>query len=270
MATGLTHVARAALRADDALPDVWPSLSARGVRFRRSQTAMVAGPPGGGKTALAVVLACKAEVPALYVCADTDQLTMLGRVLSCVTGEEFRVVESRLRHPEALDYYAEALASVAHVRFAFGPSPSLEDIADEVLAFDEVFGEPPHLIVIDSLYDVCSGEGDEWSQMRAAMKQMRHLARKTGAAVVVLHHTSESHEHPTEPPARRFIQGKVSAAPELVLTVGCDPGRFEYKVAVVKNRSGVSDPGALNPLPWWCDMSRMVLVDSVDEWKRSF
>jgi KaiC/GvpD/RAD55 family RecA-like ATPase len=231
---------------------------------------MVAGPPGGGKTALAVVLACRAGVPTLYVCADTDQLTMLGRVLSCVTGEPFDVVEGRLRMPGAVDYYGQALADAAHIRFAFAPSPSLEDIADEVLAFAELFGQAPHLIVIDSLYDVCSGDGDEWSQMRAAMKQMRHLARKSGAAVLVLHHTSESHEHPHDPPARRWIQGKVSAAPELVLTVGCDPSRFEYKVAVVKNRSGVSDPGALNPLPWWCDMSRMVLVDSVDEWRRSF
>jgi hypothetical protein len=78
--------------------------------------------------------------------------------------------------------------------------------------------------------------------MRAAMKELKYLARDTNAALLVLHHTKEGYEgSPCQP--RSSIQGLVNQIPAMVLTIGqMKQGDMNYLcVAAVKNRYGKAD-----------------------------
>ena len=264
----LAQTARGTSGRGEPLPDVWPTLASSKftVHIRRSQVTMIAGEPGAGKTVMGVVLAVAANVPTLYFCADTDPDTMAARFGSAVTGDQTAAVEWALRNG-AGERYVTALAELPLLRVSFQPSPSLNDIADEMAAYEEVYGEYPHLLVVDSLYDVDVDSEDEFAAMRSALKQFRVMARQANTAIVVLHHTNEDNNLPNKdeplflPPPRRKLTGKVSKTPDLILTVACDEDQQIFRVAVVKNRSGRSDKHARDPLAWFADLSRMVIAD---------
>ncbi len=83
---------------------------------------------------------------------------------------------------------------------------------------------------------------EEFSGMRAAMKELKYLARDTNACVLVLHHTKEGFiGTPCQP--RSAIQGLVNQIPALILTIGQEIiGESIYLcVAAVKNRYGRAD-----------------------------
>jgi hypothetical protein len=78
--------------------------------------------------------------------------------------------------------------------------------------------------------------------MRAAMKELKYLARDTNACVLVLHHTKESFDAaPCQP--RASLQGMVNQIPAMVLTVGQQNNGYTNTlcVAPVKNRYGKAD-----------------------------
>ena len=263
----LSQTARGTGGRGEPLPDVWPTLAASryGARIRRSQVTMLAGEPGCGKTVMAVLLSLMARVPTLYVCPDTDPDTMAARFGSAVTGDRVVDVESALRAGTG-QRYVDALAALPLLRVSFQPSPSLSDIADEMAAYDEIYGEYPHLLVVDSLYDVDVEGEDEFTAMRVALKQFRVMARQANAAILVLHHTNEDNNVSKDepmfmPPPRRKITGKVSKSPDLILTLAYDEDRDLLRVAVVKNRAGRSDKNARDPLAWFADLYRMVIAD---------
>lgn len=241
------------------LPDVWRSLRQAGIAFRRGQVAMVAGAPGNGKTLLALVYALRVRVPTVYVCADTDRHTMTMRAASAITGHPYERVEQAFA-TSGREFYADELSEADHVRWCFDSAPTLEDISDELACYVELYGSPPELVVIDNLTSLTL-EGDEWGGLRAGMKQLLQLARKSDAAVMLLHHTSEQHVGEAHmPPPRRFVQGKVSQLPELILTVALDPSGW-LRVAAVKNRSGPGDASASNPVVLRCEPASMRLED---------
>jgi hypothetical protein len=66
--------------------------------------------------------------------------------------------------------------------------------------------------------------------------------------VILLHHASdkswEAKADPWAPPSRDQVKGGLSEKPELSLSVALDPTSMEYKVAVIKQRMGPSDPTA--------------------------
>jgi hypothetical protein len=250
------------------LPDPMPGLSQSKykVQWLRGNLSMLAGPAGAGKTMLALVLALRMNVPTLYISADSDESTMGARVASAVTGQQ----QFTVREAQTLglfgDMYGNALADIP-IRFAFDPSePSIEDIANMITAYRELWSSPPELLIVDNLMNMTQAgdSGNEWGGMRQTMKDMHWLARTTRAHVMLLHHTAEAPDGKFDAwasiaPPRRAIQGKLSQLPSLILTVGLNGS--ELFVGVVKNRFGEADKEAANPVRMVVDFSRVQIWD---------
>lgn len=199
---------------------------------------MVAAPPGAGKSALGLDVAAKTKVPTLYFSADSTELTMAARLAAGLTGRYlFDVEQQIIRDPE---WAGGLLRQMDHIRWSFDSSPSFDDIGHEVEAFEEVWGEPPWLTVVDNVTDVQDDAGgDEFSALRYTMKGLKFLARSTNSAVLALHHTSESVESKPCPP-RSAIHGKISQMPAVILTIGPAQTGF-MPICCVKNRQGPAD-----------------------------
>lgn len=226
------------------IPTVFNTFTENNIVLRRSEVSMIAGTPGAGKSTLALALALRAQVPTLYVSADTNAHTMAMRLYSMITGKSQRDSEQVLT--EQPELAREALGTTSHIFWSFESSPNLNDLDEEVSAFEEIWGESPALIVVDNLMDVAMDGGEEFSGMRGAMKELKFLARDTNASVLVLHHTKESYQSDPCPP-RSAVQGMVNQLPALILTVGQTPHGM-LGVAAVKNRYGKADPSGLSPV----------------------
>jgi hypothetical protein len=202
---------------------------------------MVCAQPNGGKSFLALWYAIKAQIPTLYISADTDQATTIYRAIAMLTGEKVDDIEETFE--QGLDAaYTPELERISNMRFTFEPSPTLEDINLEVLAFEEMWGEPPRIIIVDNLMNVVHGEGNGLSEMQEISQFLHHLARKSGAAVLILHHASENESKAAYPPPRKAVLQKVSQLPEVIITTALIPEENLFRIAVVKNRSGPHDP----------------------------
>lgn len=230
------------------LPMPWERLRDRGVLFRRGQVSLVAAPPNGGKSLFYMNYAIEAKVPSLILSADQDEVTSFLRAAAIVSGERTSDLEAGLwsKDPAVLAKAKarihDALQPLDFLRFGFDPSPTRDDIADEVAAFTECWGNSPDLVVVDNLMNIQAEHDNEWGGMRDLMKDFHHIARVSGAHVMVLHHTAEDDKNPyAKPPARKQIQGKVSQLPELILTCVLNPENGEFRLACVKNRSGEHD-----------------------------
>lgn len=254
----LTRTSRAAAP----LPDPFRSLaqSKYHVRFRRGEVVMVAGPPGAGKSMLALAAAINMRVPTLYISADSNESTMAARAAACVTGHPIETVAKTIEIGLWREEYAVRLADVP-VRFEYDDTdPTIDDIAHALTAFVEVWGETPHLLVLDNLMNMSTDDANEWQGMRGAVKQLHYIARKSKACVLVLHHTSEQDSgHIESAPPRSAIQGKVSQLPALILTVANRGG--ELFVGVVKNRHGPADVGAKDPVRMIMDFATCRVYD---------
>lgn len=232
------------------------------VSIRNSEVSMISGIPGAGKSSLALYLAVKTGVPTLYICADTASFTMTLRLVAMLTGLRQSEVERRIQAPGGPDWAKEILAKANHIIWSFDSAPNLNDIDGECQAFEEVMGTNPELIVIDNLIDVADGTGDEWGTLRATMKELKFLARDTGAAVLLLHHTSEGVKYDTCPP-RASLQGKVAQLPAVILTVHTDSERKTMHIAAVKNRYGAADPSGNTAKRVWFDPETMNIEDVI-------
>jgi len=221
------------------LPHIFRTFEANKVVIRRAEISMIAGTPGAGKSTLALALALRSKVPTLYVSADTNAHTMAMRLLSMITGKPQSDAELLLNDDVTGSRKIINEAS-GHIFWSFESAPTLADIDQEVLAFEELWGCAPTLIVVDNLMDIANDGGEEFAGMRSTIKELKYLARDTNAAVLVLHHTKESYVgNPCQP--RSALQGMVAQLPALICTVGTNaPGYIA--VAPVKNRYGKADP----------------------------
>ncbi len=218
------------------MPAVFRTFEANQIILRRSEVSVIAGTPGAGKSTLALALALRMQMPTLYVSADTNAHTMAMRLYSMIEGVSQSDAEKIISDDPIKA--KEKLAMASHIYWSFESAPSLGDLDDEVSAMEEVLGDSPALIVIDNLMDISMDGGDEFGNMRAAMKELKFMARDTNAAVLVLHHTKESYAgNPCQP--SQALQGMVNQLPALVLTVGQQDGLLG--VAPVKNRYGRAD-----------------------------
>lgn len=245
------------------LPEMSPALTRAGIRPRRGQVTMIAGPPNGGKSLLALWYSLTAQIPTLYFSADTDAFTTLLRASAMVTGDKVDEVEEALLNPAGEEHYAAVLADGApFLKFSFEPSPSLDDIDMEIRAYEEMMGTPPELIVIDNLMNVQAEHDNEFTGMREISKVLHHVARESQAGVLVLHHTSEADGPPGRPASRKAIMGKINQLPEMILTIATEPEKGLMHVSIVKNRSGTHDPTAKQFLTLYVDLPRMSIFDT--------
>lgn len=224
---------------------------------------MFAGPPGAGKTTAALIMALRMNVSCLYFSADSDEITMAARAASARTKHSYSAVRLAQAHGMFNEEYGQVLSAVP-IRFVFDPSePSLDDVANAIAAWVDIFGTPPELIVIDNLMNMRNdegGQGNEWQGMRSTVKSLHWLARRTKACIWLLHHTSESNEGwITKAPPRGAIQGKLAQLPEVIITIANDEGVLW--MAVVKNRHGPSDPLAKDPVRMIVDFTNNQLYD---------
>lgn len=209
---------------------------------------MIAGPPGAGKSSIALTVAVQSHVPTLYVSCDSHESTMALRTISMLTRMPQADVEAAMVTDP--DWAASVIRDHAgHIKWMFDASPTLGDLEDEINCYRLVMGDNPQLVVVDNAVDVTHESGDEFSSLRSLMREVKWWARDTGAAFLILHHTSESY-HGNPCPPRAALHGKIAQIPSLVLTVSSDqPGLMA--VASVKNRYGPADGSGQSAL--WLD-----------------
>jgi replicative DNA helicase len=226
------------------LPSVFKSFDANKITPRRAEVSMFAGVPGVGKSTLSLAMALHMGVPTLYISADTNAHTMAMRLASMISGKNQTDVEALMNRDP--DWTRAVLAKSRHIVWSFESSPTLEDIVEEIQAFEELWGASPEAIFIDNLMDIATDGGEEFASMRAVMKELKYLARATNAAIIILHHTSEGVPGtPCQP--RSALQGKVAQLPALICTLGVVG--TSMAIAPVKNRYGRADANA-NILAW--------------------
>lgn len=247
------------------LPPITPHLASLKALLRRSQLALIAGPPGAGKSIISNIYTADADVPALYCSADTDPYTTTTRVAAHLTNTPQDVVEQALKDPTRAPWYVDRVAALEDkVRWSFDPHPTVEDIAEEALAFYTVYGEMPHLIVIDNLGNVDGGEDDEVKNARRVMDHLNILSKATGACVLVLHHLVGEFEDGDRPAGLGGLSGKVGKPAGLVFTL-YRTSRGNIGVCVVKNRFGPADARARDVRAYLeVDMECVQVRDSID------
>jgi replicative DNA helicase len=241
------------------LPAVFKTFDNNKIVVRRAEVSMFAGIPGVGKSTLALALALKMKVPTLYISADTNAHTMAMRLASMISGKNQTDVEHMLEND--VGWTKATLSKGSHIVWSFDSSPTLQDIDEEVQAFEELWGCPPTAIFIDNLMDIATDGGEEFASMRAIMKELKYLARATNAAIVILHHTSEAVDgKPCQP--RSALQGKVAQLPALICTLGVVG--TSMAVAPVKNRYGKADANGQH-LAWLAFNPEYMFMDDIPE-----
>lgn len=210
-------------------------------RFRSAQTTVISGEPGTQKSGLALWLCSQWNLPTLYFCADTDEATAFCRLTAALSGDTTETVDAARRSGNGGAY--DDILAASNIRFQFNPEPEFEDIEQEIDAWVEAWDDYPHVIVIDNLLDVIPPSGDnEFTGYKVILLEAKKIARRTGAAVLVLHHMSEtegSDGRAKKPPARKRLMGKASQTPENVLSLALYDD--EMLISAVKHRNGPSD-----------------------------
>jgi KaiC/GvpD/RAD55 family RecA-like ATPase len=236
----LHRTVKRGVSAGEPLADPFQAFEDAKITFRRGAISMIAGPPGSMKSVLALNIVKNLKVPTLYHSSDSDSFTMAARSLSMVTGKSNE--ESELMVLGQSEEAYESLKEMEHTRWAFTSSPTMDDLEHEADAYCEMYGEYPHLTVLDIMMDVnCEGAAEQnyWG----LMADLKDMARAHETALVVVHHTSESAKAGSPPP-RSAIMGKANQLPALILTLWGDSKEGTIDVATVKNRFGPQDPMA--------------------------
>lgn len=243
------------------IPNIFPSMAGRGMQLRVGECSMIAGPPGAGKSSLALAIAVRAQVPTLYFSADTTLVTQQIRLLSMLTGEDQNTVAYMMRANPT--WASSVLEQAKHIAMDAASAPTLEHIENSMAAFEVAQGETPSLVVVDNAGDIAFDSGDEFSSLRTLMRELRWFARDANCAMLVLHHTSEAAQGNPCPP-QSALHGKIAQVPAAIYTVTSDAEPGYLGVAAVKNRYGVPNRNGGDPVWLRYDPARMA-VEDLDE-----
>lgn len=138
-----------------------------------------------------------------------------------------------------------------HMWVNFDSSPTPKDIDEEIDCFAHIYGEYPHLVILDNLMDISTYGMDERSGQDAVIDFARQLARRTSAAVVVLCHVVGQYADGMEAIPRSGLMNKIDKRPRLILTLH-KPDTNILAVSVVKNSNGPAsaDGSMMVDIPW--------------------
>lgn len=239
------------------LPNMWAKLAEREAYINRGQLTLIVGPASAGKSLMSMNYIARAKVPTLAFFLDSDQLTVAARFGAILTKEPFAAVKANI------DSYLGALHQVRDVQAVF-TGETLDDLRLQVQAYEARYGAYPSLILIDNLGNLTSSMADEWTLLKALTLELDKLAKEWQCAIVATHHTTDLNS--CEPAQRTAILGKITQYPRLIFSIGFNPATSEYKVAIVKNSSGPSDPQAAHPVQMWADTARMQLSETDPNW----
>ena len=219
---------------------------------------MVAGRSGTQKSGFALWWTCQMNLPTLYLSADMSPFTASVRIASMMTGLNTDAVESlMLKGGEGREDVLRSMDGL-NLTFSFGPI-TWSGVDAELEAYVELHNRYPEIIVIDNLMDI-HGMASDYAAQMDAMQNISDLSRATGASVLVMHHASdkgwEAKSDPWSPPSRDQIKNGMSEKPELTLSVALNPHSYEYRIAVLKQRMGPSDPTAQGFASIRCDPER--------------
>lgn len=234
--------------------EFYPSLERQGIRFWRSQLALVVGPGGSGKSVFIANLVVKWQRPTLAFLLDQDAATAASRFAATQMDLPFLELKRELDDP----YTVKTLEDLSFVQTDF-KAECLEDIQLQLDAYIERYGVPPEIVVVDNLGNMTSGFAEEWSALKALTLELDIMARKYECLVICAHHTTD--QPSTEPLPRSMILGKIAQYARLIISVANNPFGGEFKVCAVKNSSGPQDPAAGNPLSLNSNLAHMQIVE---------
>lgn len=240
------------------LPDAFPSLAQRGITVRRGEACLLLGPPSGGKSLLGFNLLSRLNLPSLAFLLDTTPLQGVTKFGCLMTGEEYRAIKDKIMAGDSS--YEERLAERMPDVHTVWDAPSFDDICRQVDAFTQRYGLPPDIVFIDNLGNLTSANDNEGAWLKALALELDGLAKTEQTAIIATHHTSDVTS--MEPQARDKMLFKIAQYPGLILSVNYNSDSMEYKVAAVKDREGISDRSALNPITMWADPSTMTITDN--------
>jgi hypothetical protein len=225
-------------RAGVALPSVWRTLERRDVRFYRGELSMIAGPPGGGKSTMALQYAVQSKAPGLYVSCDMGEHMSSKKIGSILTGQPEVEVEKMSKE----DLRGHIRAGAPHLWLAHEQRPSPEDLAELVHAYIEVQGTPPHQMVVDNVVNVASSGTESWNKLAATSEVLHWLAGRYEIGVLALAHVKLGAGSRPYPASMDQIKGQISDLPAVIITGAADPSRGKFRGCAVKNRHGLPDP----------------------------
>lgn len=236
------------------LPRVWDTFGQLGIDYRRGQVSITAAATGGGKSAVALAYAIQSQVPTLYFSADTPAIDQCIRGVQSLTGMSKDEVEAIIDSP----YVAAQLAKFDNIRWCDDTLLTKAIIHDEVMAYHEIYGAYPELIVVDNLINAKPKGDNDWSAIRELVDGMLvPLAANTEAHVMALAHVRSQYSNGNVPIPLNGLENQPSNNVRLTLTLlrdGC-----HLKVYPVKNTHGVSSPDAKLCCHLFADMSTMIV-----------
>ncbi len=244
----------------DPLPAVWKTLEQKGTNFLRGQLALICAGPGVGKSALILTYALKAQIPTLYLSADSDAFTQLSRTLSILTGKPLSETTNMVRAGNIGDH-GKKFDGIP-IRFVYDASPDLGRIKEVLKSYWELQGDYPALLIVDNITNVRTGgqENDEnpFAGLESLMDFLHDKARKTGSCVVGLHHVTGKYNDAEGHVPLSGVKGQLARVPEMVLTlhkVNEPLGPASLRISTVKNRAGKADPSGFDyvALDFWGD-----------------
>jgi hypothetical protein len=224
----------------------------------RGQLTLVIGPPSAGKSLLTMNLLAAMAVPSMAFLLDTTELTASARFASILSNEDYLAVKQAIIDGE--DSYRRDLAAKLPDLQAVFNAPDPDAVQLQVNAFEQRYGLPPDAVVLDNIGNQASGYDNEWAVSKALTLEYDLMARREQVAVIATAHTTDLDS--AEPAQRTKLLGKISQYARLILSVAYDSSNGTFKVAVVKNSEGVSDPAAKHPIILYADPSRMQLSET--------
>lgn len=254
----LTTAAASGEALTEALPVPYPVLHKAGLRLLPGQTSLWVAAPGVGKSQLLSNIAQRMHgVPVVYWSADTDSHDVLVRSMAMWSGSTTEEVERQRPEKAWADHYLQKISAGRHVEWIFDPSITEKHLHERLLAFMEVHGEFPRLVVIDNLSNTVQHVGDEFAEQKQVLVAMQRLARESGAHIAVLAHAKGEYDNGMKPIPQNGVLNNLSKIPEVIVTLyrWDDDGKV-LGVVVAKNRGGRADPGAKHPVQLQVDYSR--------------